>query len=167
MSDIGPGATTPPAPPANAAEARTRLDALIADRDRGARLLSGDHEVNREYRELRAKADAPNPADEIGAAIAGVEQPGPFQDSGHVQRMHTAAMLKENGISDGAIRQALDPDYEVLPEAHGVVASLKADAMADPEWRKRFLAGGRKELREYQLMNIELHTKVKDVSGRF
>jgi hypothetical protein len=61
---------TPPAPPANAAEARTRLDALMVDKERGAKLLAGDAEVTREYRELRAKADNPDPADTVAAASA-------------------------------------------------------------------------------------------------
>src|SRR6266403_5979409 len=89
-----PGA--PAAPPANAAEARSRLDALIADKDRGAKLLAGDAEVNREYRELRLKADNHDPADQVAVALSG--NIGEMPDSTVKMLAETAGMLRDDEI---------------------------------------------------------------------
>src|SRR5258707_948834 len=104
MSEPGtPGAS--PAPPANAAEARSRIDALIADKEKGAKLLSGDAEVNREYRDLRAKADNPDPADQVAVALSG--EIGEMPDSTVKMLAETAGMLREVGLSEPVIEQAL------------------------------------------------------------
>ncbi len=107
---VQPGA--PPAPPANATEARTRLDALLVDKDRGAKLLAGDAEVNREYRELRAKADNPDPADTVAVAMSG--NVGELPDSEVALMANTAGMLREIGISEPVIEQTLR-GHEVQP----------------------------------------------------
>src|SRR5258705_386085 len=62
-----------PPPPATAAEARGILDTRIADKSWGAALLAGDVATNAEYRELRAKADNPDPADQVAEALRGHE----------------------------------------------------------------------------------------------
>jgi len=117
-------AVTPPSPPATSQEARAVLDTRIADKDWGAKLLSGDAEARREYSELRAKADAPDPADAVAAAMAGIEQDGPFQDSSHVLMVNMTNMFRELGISDPTIKQTLE-GYEVSQEEHDVVARIQ------------------------------------------
>src|SRR5262245_56107644 len=62
----------PPIAPATPAEARSRLDVLIGDKDFGAKLLSGSADAKAEWnrlQELAAKADpvaaGPPPPDQI------------------------------------------------------------------------------------------------------
>src|SRR5258705_13984252 len=88
-----PGA--PPAPPANAAEARTRLDGLVADKAFGARLLAGEADANREFRDLSSMA-ANVDDNTIAPALSG--EIGEFPDSGVKQMAATAGMLREIGI---------------------------------------------------------------------
>jgi hypothetical protein len=166
MSDIGPGATATPAPPANGAEARAVLDSRIADPAWGAKLLHGDVDARREYSELRAKADAADPADKVAAAMAGVMPDTPFQDSGHVLMVNTTNMLRELGIRDPVIKQTLE-GYEISQEEHDVVARWKADRMKDSEWVKKWLSGEGEQAREMMLANIVLSSNVKDARGRF
>jgi hypothetical protein len=160
------GTPAPPATPANATEARALLDTRIADRDWGARLLQGDAEARREYSALRAKADNPDPADKVAAAMAGIEQNTPFQDSDHVLMMNMTQMLRGLGVNDPVIKQTLE-GYEISPEEHAVVARLKADRMKNSEWVKKWLAGEGEQAREKMLMDVVLTSNVKGARGRF
>src|SRR5436305_2197 len=102
---------TPAAPPANATEARAVLDAKIADRDWGARLVNGDSVANREFHALTTMiADG---GDAVDQAIAGIV-PGDIPDGGQKRMAETADWMRQRGLSDGVIRQALT-DYEVSP----------------------------------------------------
>jgi hypothetical protein len=62
-------------------------------------------------------------------------------------------MLRDAGVGDGAISQALTGKPET-PEAIAAVKVFKAQRMSDPEWTKRFLAGGATEKREWLLWSI-------------
>src|SRR5260221_10690111 len=104
MTDVQQQPGIPAAPPANAAEARSRLDALIADRDRGAKLLAGDAEVNREFRSLSDMA-ANVDDNTIAAALSG--NIGEFPDSRVKIMSETAGMLREIGIGEKIIEQTL------------------------------------------------------------
>jgi hypothetical protein len=145
----------PPLEPATAGDARRRLDVLNKDAAWGARLISGDVAARTEFRELLEKIGAGDPA--IGAAppaggqfdFSSEDQPSRQVLSGTVQ------MLREAGVSDGAISQALKGTPE-SPEAIAATKVLKAQRMSDPEWTKRFLAGGATEKREWMLMSIIL-----------
>src|SRR5258705_7158432 len=94
-----------PQPPATAAEARALLDTRIADKSWGAALLAGDVATNAEYRALRAKADNPDPADQVAVALSG--NIGEMPDSTVKMLAETAASLREIGISEPVIEQAL------------------------------------------------------------
>jgi hypothetical protein len=157
-----PGA--PPAPPANAAEARTRLDALLVDKDRGAKLLAGDAEVNREYRELRAKADNPDPADTVAAAMSG--NIGEVPDSEVALMANTAGMLRDIGVRESIIEETLR-GHEVTEQEYKLVEAWKARQMRDPVFVKAFLSGDAEARQKMTLAAIVLSGGIKDVRGRF
>jgi hypothetical protein len=157
-----PGA--PPAPPANAAEARTRLDALIVDKDKGAKLLAGDAEVNREYRELRAKADNPDPADTVAVAMSG--NVGDVPDSQVALMANTASLLREVGIREEIIEQTLR-GHEVTEQEYKLVGAWKTRQMRDPVFVKAFLSGDPEARQKMTLAAIVLSGGIKDVRGRF
>jgi hypothetical protein len=164
MSDtvVLPG--TPPAPPANAAEARTRLDALIADKDKGAKLLAGDAEVNREYRELRLKADNPDPADTVAAAMAG--NLGEMPDSSVKMMAETAGMLREIGIREEIIEQTLR-GHEVSEKESQIVSAYKARLMKDPTFVKAYLSGDAEARQKMTLIAIVQSGSIKGARGAF
>jgi hypothetical protein len=157
-----PGA--PPTPPANAAEARTRLDALLVDKDRGAKLLAGDAEVNREYRELRAKADNPDPADTVAAAMSG--NIGEVPDSEVALMANTAGMLRDIGVRESIIEETLR-GHEVTEQEYKLVEAWKARQMRDPVFVKAFLSGDAEARQKMTLAAIVLSGGIKDVRGRF
>jgi hypothetical protein len=159
---VQPGA--PPAPPANAAEARTRLDALLVDKDRGAKLLAGDAEVNREYRELRAKADNPDPADTVAVAMSG--NVGEVPDSDVALMANTAGMLREIGISEPVIEQTLR-GHEVSALEMKQVEAWRARAMSDQTFVKLWLSGDMEARRKMALSQIIVSGAVKDARGSF
>jgi hypothetical protein len=157
-----PGA--PPAPPANAAEARVRLDALIVDKDKGAKLLAGDAEVNREYRELRAKADNPDPADTVAAAMSG--NVGELPDSEVALMANTAGMLRDIGVRESIIEETLR-GHVVTEQEYKLVEAWKARQMRDPVFVKAFLSGDADARQKMTLAAIVLSGGIKDVRGRF
>ncbi len=166
MTDVQqqPGASgAPAAPPANAAEARSRLDALIADKNRGAKLLAGDAEVNREFRSLSDMA-ANVDDNTIAAAMSG--EIGEFPDSGVKQMAATAAMLREIGISEEIIEQTLK-GHEVSPEEYKLVEAWKARQMRDPIFVKSYLSGDAEARQKMTLAAIILSGSVKGARGSF
>jgi hypothetical protein len=150
---------TPSAPPANATEARARLDTLIADKDFGAKLVKGEAGANREFRDLSELA-AKGEAERVDVAMAGVMADTPFQDSGHLQNIAATKMFRELGIRDEVIRETLT-DRPVTQQEHDVVAKWKADRMRDSEYVKKWLSGEGEQAREMMLANIVLSSSIK------
>ena len=155
-----PIAPTPaPTNPQNAAEATMRLNELKNDATWRDRFLAGNTPEAREYRALRTQiesGDAPN----VDAAMAGVLDDAPFQDSKRMQMVAATAHFRDLGIRDEVIRQTLT-DYEVTPQEHAVVTKWKADRMRDPEWVEKYLAGHGDHKRDMMLANIVLTSKIK------
>jgi hypothetical protein len=158
MTDTVVQPTAPPAPPANAAEARTRLDGLIKDREFGAKLLSGDANANREFSELQAKADSIDPADQVAVAMSG--NIGEMPDSSVKLMANMAGLFRELGIREEVIKQTLE-DHQVTQQEHDVVAKWKADRLKNSEWVKKWLSGESVQAREMMLANIVLSSNVK------
>jgi hypothetical protein len=159
---VQPGA--PPAPPANAAEARTRLDALLADRDQGAKLLAGDSEVTRNYRDLRAMADNPDPADVVAAAMSG--NVGELPDSEVALMANTAGLLRDIGVRESIIEETLR-GHVVTEQEYKLVEAWKARQMRDPVFVKAFLSGDAEARTKMTLAAIVLSGGIKDARGRF
>jgi hypothetical protein len=163
MSDtiVLPGA--PPAPPANAQEARTRLNAFVADNGKGALLLAGDVETNREFSKLTAMA-AGEDASTVAAAMSG--SIGDMPDSSVKLMANTADMLREVGIREEIIEQTLR-GHMVSPAEYKLVEAWKARQMKDPVFVKAYLSGDPEAGQKVTLMNIILSGGVKDQSGSF
>jgi hypothetical protein len=153
----------PPAPPANATEARTRLDALIADKDRGAKLLAGDAEANREFRDLSSMA-ANADASTIAQAMSG--EIGEFPDSKVKMMSETAGMLREIGVNEKIIEETLR-GHEVSPDEYKLAEAWKARQMKDPVFVKAYLSGDAEARQKMTLAAIILSGGIAGQRGRF
>jgi hypothetical protein len=152
-----------PAPPANAAEARTRLDARIADKAFGAKVLAGDPAANREFRELSSMA-ANVDNNTIAAAMSG--NIGEMPDSGVKQMAATASMLREIGVQEQIIEQTLK-GHEVTPEEYKLAEAWKVRQTKDPVFVKAFLSGDPEARQKMTLAAIILSGDVKGALGSF
>jgi hypothetical protein len=156
-----PGA--PPAP-STPAEANTVLQSRLADKAWGAKLLANDVEVTREYRALREKADNPDPADTVAAAMSG--NVGEIPDSEVALMANTAGMLREIGVRESIIEETLR-GHVVTEQEFKLVEAWKARQMRDPVFVKAFLSGGAEERQKMTLAAIVLSGGIKDARGRF
>jgi hypothetical protein len=146
----------PPTPPANAAEASARLDALIADKDRGAKLLAGDPAITKEFHDL-TKMVAEG-GDHVDRAMAGVLPDVP--DSDLKTMAGTADMLRTLGIEPEAIRQTLENREVTLAEFDATKAWL-ARSMKDQFWVKSYLENDPAAAKQMMLASIILSSPIK------
>lgn len=160
-----PGSEAPaPAPPpatapANAAEASTRLNELKSDVAWRDRYLAGGLTEARQINELHEainKGDNPD----VDKAMAGILDDGPIQRSEHMQMIGAAQWMREKGIRDEVIREALT-GKGVTQQERDAVERLKADRLRDHAWTKEFLAGNGEHVRDMTLMNIVLTASIR------
>jgi hypothetical protein len=150
LSDTSVVPGTPPAPPANAQEARTRLSAFVADNGKGAKLLSGDVETNREFTQLTAMASGED-ASTVAAAMAGNVAESP---SSSVKLMaDIAGMLREIGIREEIIEQTLK-GHEVSAEEYKLVEAYKSRLFKDPTFVRSFLSNDQEAKQKIMLISI-------------
>jgi hypothetical protein len=154
----------PPAPPATAAEASVRLEALKADKEWGAKLIAGDPAANREFSELQLKADSADPADMAAVAMSG--NIGEMPDSRVKLMAETAGMLREIGIREEIIEQTLR-GHEVSPIEMKQAEAWRERAMRDPVFVKAWLSGDPEARQKMTLSQIIVSGGVKDVRGSF
>jgi hypothetical protein len=160
MSDaLAPAA--PPAPPSNVQEARTQLAALVADKERGAKLFAGDVETNRQFSQLTAIASRDDDST-VAAAMAG--KLGDMPDSTARIMAGTADMLREIGIKEAIIEQVLQ-GHEVTAEEYKLTEAWKARQMKDPVFVKAYLSGEVEPREKMTLANIILSGGIKGQSG--
>jgi hypothetical protein len=129
-----------PEPPKTATEARTVLDARMADKDWGGRIFNGDAGANKELRELTAMVAAGG-ADTVAVAVAGNPVRMPTTEQAHMA--HTAALFRDLGIRDEVTSQFLRGE-QVTPLEYELVANWKKTAMGDNSaggFVERYLAG--------------------------
>jgi hypothetical protein len=157
--------TAPTDKPTTATEARARLDHLVGDREWAKKLEAGDAEVNKEFHALTALAVDLRPADRLDAALRGEVSPGLIEtttaDNPLTTRKLASAVegLREAGISDDAIRQAINGGKD-HPDVLRAVQELKAKLFGDAAWVKRYLDGGAVERRQATLIAIALNSEV-------
>jgi hypothetical protein len=156
-------AAAPPAAPTNAVEARGRLDTLIADKDWGAKLLAGDTNANREFRDLQSMADK---SDDSTIAMAMSGNIGDMPDSSVRLMANTADMLREVGIREEIIEQTLR-GHEVSAAEYKLVEAYKARQMKDPVFVKAYLSGDSEARQKVTLMNIILSGGITGEGGSF
>jgi hypothetical protein len=152
-------AIAPPAPPANAQEARTRLSAFVADNGKGAKLLSGDVETNREFTQLTAMA-ASDDGSTVSAAMAG----GDIPDSQSKVMAETASFLRTIGIKEGIIEEFLQ-GHMVSAEEFKLTEAWKARQMKDPAFVKSYLSGEPLAREKMVLADIILSGGITGKSG--
>jgi hypothetical protein len=155
--------TNVPAPPANAMEARTQLDARLADKDWGARLTAGDANANREFRDLQSMAAT---SDDSTIAVAMSGNIGEMPDSSLKLMSETAGMLRNIGVREEIIEQTLR-GHEVSPDEYKLVEAWKVRQMKDPVFVKAYLGGDPEAQRLMTLASVILSGDVKDVQGSF
>jgi hypothetical protein len=149
---------TPPAPPANATEARAVLDSRLADREWGAKLLSGDVAANTEYRELRAKADNPETADTVTVAMSG--DIGIMPDSDMALLANMAGMLREHGLNERQVRETLE-GREASQAEVDMARMWKNQNLKSKEFVARWLSGEPEAVRQMLVANIILTSPLK------
>jgi hypothetical protein len=160
MVDVAQQQSTPPA---NALEARSRLDTLIADKDLGAKVLSGDTKAAREFSELSSIA-AGTDDNTIAKAMSG--DIGEFPDSSVKQMAGVAGMLREVGVSEAVIEETLR-GKQATPQEYKLVEAWKTRQMGDPAFVKAYLSGDPEARQKMTLAAIVLSGSVKDAQGRF
>jgi hypothetical protein len=150
MSD----AIAPPEP--NAQEARTQLDALIADTDRGAKLLAGDPAITKEFKILTAMVA--EGGDNVDRAMSGVLPDVP--DSDLKTMTGTAAMLAELGIKPEVVRQTLE-NFSITQAEFDATKAWQARSMKDQFWVKSYLEGNPDAARQMMLCSVILSSPIK------
>jgi hypothetical protein len=151
---------TPPARPANAVEARVRLDAFVADLGKGAKLLARDPETTKEFKSLSEMASGED-ASTVAAAIAG--NPG-MLDSQLKMMANTAGMLREIGIKEGIIEEVLQ-GHLVSAEEFKLTEAWKARQMKDPVFVRSYLSGEPLAREKMVLADIIISGGIKGQSG--
>jgi hypothetical protein len=156
-------AAAPPAAPTNAVEARGRLDTLIADKDWGAKLLAGDTNASREFRDLQNMADK---SDDSVTSTAMAGNLGPVPDSQVKMLAETADFLRTIGIKEQIIAEVLQ-GHMVSAEEFKLVEAWKSRQMRDPVFVKAFLSGESEPREKMALADIVLSGGIKGQSGSF
>jgi hypothetical protein len=108
-------------------------------------------------------------ADPVGAALTGELPSGvtlPFGEPGQTIASHKLATLvedlREAGLSDGSIKQALLPERHV-EDAHWIEAAAQkqGELLGNKEWVKSLLEGDREKFKQLMLLETVLMTPAK------
>jgi hypothetical protein len=148
---------TDEAAPANAIEARTRLDERKADPEWGAKIFAGNPDANRELRDLTSMATR---SDDSVVAVAMAGKADGMPNSETAMMAGTAAMLREVGVKEEIIKQALEGHQVDEPE-YKLVEAWKTRHMKDPEFVKKYLNGDVEAREKMTLANIVLSGGIK------
>lgn len=146
-----------PTPPATATEARTVLDARLADKDWSTKVFAGDAAANKELHELTAMASRGGD-DTVAAAMNG--HPAYMPTTEQNQMAHTATLFRELGIRDEVTREFLQ-GKQVTPHEYELVKNWKKEHMGDAEFVKRYLSGDVKASQQMTIANSILVNGVK------
>jgi hypothetical protein len=147
----------PTAPPTNATQARTALDARKADPAWGGKIFNGDVAANKELRDLTAMVAAGGD-DTVAVAMNGNPVNMPTTDQAHMA--HTAALFRELGIRDEVTSQFLRGE-QVTPQEYELVANWKKEQMGDEAFVKRFLSGDVKARQQMLIADTVLVNGIK------
>jgi hypothetical protein len=159
-SDMHPQPTIDPQTPA---EAQARIDQLIADKDFGARLVTGHLAERKEWDRLHELA---NQTDKVTDAINNTTTPETFTietvGPGELNSRDRASMvntLRDAGFDDDTIHQAMHGGPVGRTELMNAKV-LKSALGGNKDWYDRWLAGGWAERRQMMLINtIESNAK--------
>jgi hypothetical protein len=152
--------------PETAAAASEKLTTLQADKAWTGKLLAGDAAVTQEWNGLHERVhrgddeakEAKSLADRVAAAMTGDQRS--LSDPEAKQMNSTAAMLREIGIRDEVVTQALS-GHEVTKAEFDVVKNWQARATRDPEFTKLYLSGDPEACQKMTLAAIVLSSNIK------
>jgi hypothetical protein len=150
--------TTPPAPPANATEARMRLDALTADKAWGDRFCNGDIAAKKEFSDLTSMI-AGGGDDVVSAAMSG--NIGEVPSSALKMMAETAGMLREVGASEPVIEQVLK-GHKVTAQEYKLVEAEKARLMKSEAFVKDYMAGDPEARKRLLLCDIVISGGIRE-----
>jgi hypothetical protein len=153
--------TDAPAVPATATEARTVLDARIADKSFADRIFAGDVAAKNELAALHAKIHAGG-ADVIGAAMDGKLPDVP--SSKERQLVGATEWFRELGIRDEVTSQFLKGE-KVTPTEYEMFSNWKKTAMGDNSsggFVERYLAGNTEAKQKMLIANSVLTNGIRD-----
>jgi hypothetical protein len=145
----------PAATPATAAEAATKLDTLAKNLEWAKGVLTGSGPHVQEFQDLVSKSGS---ADKLDLIIAGKIEPPIFETTvnGELNSYKiatTVADLRERGLDDATIRQAIS-NAPVSASERDAAKELRAVRLSDKEWTAKWLAGDRSAQKEMTLLNI-------------
>lgn len=127
-------------PRATASDARFQLDARVADREWGARVLNGDVSALRELREL-TEISARGGGDVAANVMSGkFGKPGSVENSEHAQIAAAVDHFRKFGVKDDVIAEFLTGE-PVSRADYDAVANWKKVAMGSRDFADKFLAG--------------------------
>jgi hypothetical protein len=155
----------PPVVPADAQDARARLDVLKRDASFANALFSGSIAARKEWDELTAKAAG---GDDVGDAVAGiVELAVPLFETtanGELPRRHVEgaiAALRDAGVNDASIEQAINLP-PISRAEHAAAVAFKNMRQGDADWVKKLLANDYTARREHTLMCVLLSSPIAE-----
>jgi hypothetical protein len=148
----------PPALPPTPDQAEAKLTELRGNKEWVTKFLAGNGPEVAEYGKL--SEIALGKGDEAKVALAMAGQYLPVNDSEHITRMGTASMLREAGIADDVIRQALSGS-PVTQQERDAAEKLKAKLMRNADFSKKYLAGDAEAKEQMTLLQIITSSDVK------
>ena len=141
-----------PAPPKNATEARTVLDARVADKAWEGRVFAGDIAANKELRDLTAMV-AGGGDDTVTVAMTG--NPVNMPTTELHQMASTAGWFRELGIRDEVTAEFLRGG-KVTAQEFEAVSNWKKIQMGNEEWVKKYLSGDVEARQKMMIANTVL-----------
>lgn len=143
------------------ADAFAKLNTLKADQTWTSALLAGNGPQVAEYQKLSTLAVSHIDGDEIGMAIAGKLYERDSQPHGHLANIALASSLKDAGLDESVIRQAIT-GAPVSRQERDAAERRKAALFRDQDWTTKMMAKNGPEFEEYNLLNVILAAPVKE-----
>jgi hypothetical protein len=153
--------TDTPSPPPTPQEAAARIEELKANPEWRDRFLAGNGPQVTEFQNLTTIAHSDRQANQIEMAVAGQLYNGlAGQPAGHMEDVATAAMLRDAGLGDDEIRQAVRGDP--VTQAEYDTARREKDAlMRDRDFAAKYLAKNGPEFAKMSRLNLILCSPIR------
>jgi hypothetical protein len=146
--------------PSTPAEAAARLDQLAADAAWRNAFLSGNGPEAKQFHELTTMAESARQDDEVEMALKGQLYDAPFQPSEHLENIALTQTLREAGLTDDVIRQAVRGDTVTQAE-HDAAKRAKESLLRDNDFVRKFLEKNGPEFERMMLIDVILTSPIK------
>jgi hypothetical protein len=149
------------APPVNAVEAHTKLEAFRNDPAKGAKLMAGDSATMAEFNELTSAVAASSTTELAMAGLlpinhVDVESAMPLQD-----QITAVDDLRQSGFLDDEIRDVLD-NKPISKLEHLLTQERWRERMGDKEWRAELADKDYATTREWKRICANLNKPIED-----